>query len=98
MKWRVQEKLRTGPFGPGVWRLAQLGMKLFDQAGFAYSRLADDQHELPITLTCPLPAPHQQGDFLVPPHEGREMALASAASAPAPPHQSEQGYRLRHAF
>ena len=42
-------------------------MKFFNQARFTQSRLADNQHELPVTLPRPLPAPHQQGDFFVAP-------------------------------
>ena len=95
---RVLQKLRTTPFGPGVRRVAQSGMKFLDQAGFTQSRLADDQHQLALALPRPLPAPHQHGDFLVATDERREMALPGTASAAARPHEPEQRHRLGHAF
>ena len=73
-------------------------MKFLDQAGFAESRLADDQHQLPVALPRPLPAPHQHGDFLVAADQRREMALPRAASAAARSHEPEQRHRLGHAF
>ena len=98
MQRRVLQKLRAAPFDPGVRRVAQPGMKFLDQAGFAQSRLAYDQHQLPVALPRPLPAPHQHGDFLVPPDQGCEMALPGAASAAARPYQPEQRHWLGHAF
>ena len=75
MQRRVLQKLRAAPFDPGVRRLAQPGVKFLDQARLAQARLADDQHQLPVALPRPLPAPHQHGDFLVAADERREMAL-----------------------
>ena len=98
MQRRVLQKLRAAPFDPGVRSVAQPGMKFLDQARLAEPRLADDQHQLPVALPRPLPAPHQHGDFLVATHERREMALPRAASAAARPHEPEQRHRLRHAF
>ena len=95
---RVLQELRAAPFDPGVRRLAQPGVKFLDQARFAQAGLADDQHQLPVALPRPLPAPHQHGDFLVAADERREMALPRAASAAARPHEPEQRHRLRHAF
>src|SRR5215471_14008005 len=79
-------------------RLAQPGMKFLDQARFTYSGLANNQHQLPLALPRPLPAPHQHGDFLVPTHKGREAALPGATPTTARSYKSEQRYRLRHAF
>ena len=73
-------------------------MKFLDQARFTEPGLADDQHQLPVALPRPLPAPHQHGDFLVTADERREMALARAASATAGSYKSEQRHRLWHAF
>ena len=95
---RVLQKLRAAPFDPGVRRVAQPGVKFLDQARLAEARLADDQHQLPVALPRPLPAPHQHGDFLVATDERREMALPRAASAAARPHEPEQRHRLGHAF
>ena len=74
------------------------GMKFLDQARFTQARLADDQHQLAVTLPRPLPAPHQHGDFLVAADERREMALPGAASAAAGTNEPEQHHRLRHAL
>ena len=70
-------------------RLSQSGMKLLGQTRLPQARLADDQHQLPITLPRPLPAPHQQADFFLATDERREMALCGAASATARPHEPE---------
>src|SRR4029077_18358054 len=68
------------------------------QARFTETRLANDQHHLPVALARPVPTPHQYGDLLVAADEGREVSLAGAASATACPGDPEQGHRLRHAF
>src|SRR5262245_50873025 len=44
MQRRVLQELRTAPFEPGMWRLAEPGMKFLDQAGFTQSRLAHNQN------------------------------------------------------
>ena len=75
MQRRVLQELRAAPFDPGVRCVAQAGVKFLDQARFAESRLADDQHQLPITLTRPLPASQQYGEFFIAADEWREMAL-----------------------
>ena len=95
---RVLQKLRTTPFDPGMRRVAQPRLKFLDQPRLAQARLANDQHQLPVALPRPLPAPHQHGDFLVATDQRREMALPRAASATARPHEPEQRHRLRHAF
>jgi hypothetical protein len=40
-------------------------MKFFDEAGFADSRLTDDQRQLPVALPRSLPAAQQHGDLLI---------------------------------
>jgi hypothetical protein len=55
---RVLQKLRAAPFHPRVRYIAQLGMKLLDQALLTEARFADDRYQLPIALPCALPAPH----------------------------------------
>jgi hypothetical protein len=60
----------------------------------ASSRFAHNQNQLPIVLPCPLPAPHQHGDFLVATDERRKMPLSGAACSNDP----AQYHRLRHAF
>src|SRR5215469_5443471 len=63
------------------------------------ARLADDQHQLPVALPCPLPPPHQHGDFLMAADEGRKLTHPGAASAAARPHNEEQvdgfGYAIQ---
>src|SRR4029077_7924065 len=98
MQRRVLQKLRTTPFDPGMWRLAQPGMKFLNQARFAETGLAYDQHQLPVALPRPLPAPHQHGDFFLTADKRSEMALSRAASATAGSYKLEQRYRLWHAF
>src|SRR6516164_5534025 len=87
MQRRALQKLRTTPFGPGVRRVLQPTLKFFDQARFTQTWLAHDQHQLPLALPRPLPAPRQHGDFLVTAHKWCQMALpgtaSSAARAPA---------------
>jgi hypothetical protein len=73
-------------------------MKFLDQARLAEAGLANDHQQLPVALSSPLPAPHQQCHFLVATHERCETALPRAASAAACPHQPEQSHRLRYAF
>src|SRR5262249_11475310 len=42
---RVLQKLRAGPFAPGVRRLPQPHVKFLDQARLTQTRFADDQHQ-----------------------------------------------------
>ena len=77
-------------------RLAQSGVKFLDQAGFTQPWLAEDQHQLPITLPRPLPASHEHGYFLVATDEWCEMALPSAASSAARADEAKQRHRLRY--
>ena len=96
MQRRVLQELRAAPLHPGVQRITQAGAKFLDQPRLPEPRLADDQHQLPVALTRPLPAPHQHGNFLVATDQWGEMALASPASAAACPNDPVQRYRLRH--
>ena len=73
-------------------------MKFLDQARFAQARLADDQHQLALALTRPLPAPHQHGDFLVPTDKRREIALPGTAAAATRANEPEQRGRFGHPF
>jgi len=61
MQRRVLQELRTAPFDPGVWHLAQPGMQFLNQARFTEPRLADDEYQLPFALPRLLPA----GDFFL---------------------------------
>ena len=73
-------------------------MKFLDQARFAQARLADDQHQLALALTRPLPAPHQHGDFLVAADERGEIALPGTAAAATGANKPEQRRRFGHAL
>src|SRR5262249_60431566 len=73
MQRRVLQELRAAPFGPGVRGGAQPTMKFFNQTRLAESRLTDDQHQLPVALPRPLPAPHQRRHFLLATDEGRKL-------------------------
>jgi hypothetical protein len=64
-------------------------MKFLNQARFAYSGLANNQHQLPLALPHAFPAPHEHGNLFLATDQGCEMALPSAASAAARPHQPE---------
>ena len=77
--------------------VAQPRPKFLDQPRLADTRFANNQHQLPVTLPRPLPAPHQHGDLLVTTDQRRETALPRAASDTARPYQAEQGHRLRYA-
>ena len=72
-------------------------MKFFDETRLARARLTNNQHQLPVALPCPPPAPEHRHFFLTA-DEWREMALSSAAPSAAHPHQPEQCNRLRHTF
>src|SRR5262249_32966831 len=98
MQWRVLQELRAAPFDPGVRDLAQPGMKLLDQPRLPQPRLADDQHQVPVALPAPLPAPPPPGGFFLAADKRSEMALSRAASAPTGSYKLEQRHRLRHAF
>src|SRR5262249_8272800 len=94
----VLQELQATPLCPGVRRLAQPGMKFLDQAGFTYSGLANNQHQLPLASTRALPASNQHGNLFLATDQGREMALPRAASAAACPNDPVQRHWLRHAF
>ena len=49
------------------------------------------KHQLSVALPRPLPAPQQQGDFLIPPDQGCEIALPGAASTTARPAHTLKG-------
>ena len=51
-----------------------------------------------LTLTRPLPAPHQHGDFFIPAYKRSEIALAQAAAAATRPNESKQCSRLWDPF
>jgi hypothetical protein len=40
-------------------------MEFLNEPRLADPRLADDQHQLPVALPRPLPAPHQHGDLFL---------------------------------
>src|SRR6516164_2032313 len=98
MQRRVLQKLRTAPFDPGMWRVAQPRMEFLNEPRLADPRLADDQYQLAVALPRPLPSPRQHRDFLIATHQRREMTSPPAPSAAARPHEPEKRYRLRHAF
>ena len=73
-------------------------MKFLDQARLAQARFADDQRQLALAPTRPLPAPHQHGDFLVPPDKRGEIALPGTAAATTGADEPEQRGWLGHPF
>jgi hypothetical protein len=73
-------------------------MEFLNQARLAQPWLADDQHQLPVALARPFPAPHQEGYLLVAANERGEMALAPSASAATGAYDPVQRYRLGHTF
>src|SRR5262249_37906910 len=83
----VLQELQATPLCPGVGHLAQLDMKLLDQARFAYSGLANNKRQLPVALTRALPASRQHGNLFLAADQAREMTLPHAASAATRPHQ-----------
>jgi hypothetical protein len=98
MKRSVLQKLRTGPFSPGVRNFAQVGVEFRHQPGFADPRFAGDQHQLPFALPRPLPAPVEHGDFLVATNERGKVTLSRAAAGTACPDDAVERYWLGHAL
>src|SRR5262249_4163324 len=92
------QELRAAPFEPGVRGITQPTMKFFNQTRLAEARLADDQHELPVALPRPLPAPHQHRHFLLATDERRTLTHAGAASPAACADDPEQCYWFGHSF
>jgi len=73
-------------------------MKLRDQARFAQSGLAYDQRYLSVAVLSSVPAPHQQGNFLIASYKRRLMAESFIVAGAAGTHDPKQRYRLRHAL
>src|SRR5262245_41080667 len=94
MQRRVLQKLRAAPFDPGVRSVAQPSVKFLNEPRLADPRLADDQHQLAITLPRPLPAPRHHGDLFLAADERREIALSRTPAPAARPYKLEQPYRL----
>ena len=71
MQGRILQKLGRVPFNPGVWRLAESRMKLFDQARLSETGLADDLDKLALAGADAVPATEQRPNVLLTPDEGR---------------------------
>jgi hypothetical protein len=95
---RVLQKLRAAPLHPGVRGVGEPGVEFLNQARFAQARFADDQRQLALAPTRPLPAPHQHGDFLVTAHKRGEIPLSGTAPATTGADEPEQGRRFGHPF
>ena len=65
----------------------EASVEFLDQPRFPEAGLADDHHQLAITLLRALPAPGQHGHLLVTADQRRELALPGVAATAARAHQ-----------
>src|ERR1700722_541986 len=73
-------------------------MEFLDQARLAQARFADDQRQLALAPTRPLPASHQRRNFFIPPYKRGEIALPGTAAATTRANEPEQCGRFWHPF
>ena len=71
MQGRILQKLGRVPFDPGVRRLTEPGVELFDEPGLAEPGFADDLNELALADADAVPATEQRPNVLLAADERR---------------------------
>jgi hypothetical protein len=98
MQRRILQQLRGAPFDPGMRRLRQARMELLDEPRLAEAGLAYDQYELAFACSRPVPAAHQEAQFLLTADKGRDRASAAPSTAAAGADDTKELDRRGYAF